>query len=346
MIKENVIMVTGGAGFIGINLVKYLLECDTNVVINVDKLTYASNKSALHDIQKLPNYYFYEADICDTDLILKILKKHSVNWVFNLAAESHVDRSIDNPKSFVDTNILGTFSMLEAFRKYLDGKSNESLSRYRYLQVSTDEVYGDLVNVDEKSNSGLKSYFVETSPYAPSSPYSASKASADHLVQAWFRTYGLPVLITNCSNNYGPFQNKEKLIPNIISSALAGRSIPIYGNGMQIRDWLFVEDHVKAQVKVMEYGVLGNTYNIGGSNETANLDLARSVCRLMDQMRPSNDLYEKQISFVKDRPGHDRRYAIDHSKITQELGWSPTESLTTGLYKTVEHYLTNQLITK
>lgn len=324
--------ITGGAGFIGSNLVHYLVSLGHKIVV-ADKLTYAGNKASL---DKIPhdNLDFNEIDICDTNSIYKLLLETTPDGIFHLAAESHVDRSIDGPSAFIETNITGTFSMLQAARKYYEGLCNSDKSTFRFLHVSTDEVYGSLEDTG---------YFTEETPYAPNSPYSASKAASDHLVRAWHHTYGLPVLTTNCSNNYGPRQFPEKLIPLLIHNALESKELPIYGDGKNVRDWLYVEDHCSALYTVMTNGKIGETYNIGGNCERQNIEIVRTVCSILDEVRPKADgaKYEEQITFVKDRPGHDRRYAIDASKIKRELGWTPKETFETGIRKTVEWYLEN-----
>jgi dTDP-glucose 4,6-dehydratase len=333
-------LVTGGAGFIGSAVIRHLL-CDTShSVVNVDKLTYASNVNSLKNLDGNSRYVLEKSDICDLSEINRILDLHKPDKIMHLAAESHVDRSIDAPSKFMVTNILGTYSMLEASRNYhstlLDCDPLKA-SRFRFHHISTDEVFGDL------PSGGAP--FVEETPYAPSSPYAASKASADHLVRSWFRTYGLPVVITNCSNNYGSFQHSEKLIPNMILSALRGKVLPIYGDGLQIRDWLYVDDHARALVTVSTDGATGETYNIGGNNEKTNLEVVYKICQILDKLVPINrsniTKYSELISFVADRPGHDIRYAINASKIFNDLGWAPQESFDTGIIKTVKWYLNN-----
>ena len=327
-------LITGAAGFIGSNLAHYLVSLGHRIVA-FDKLTYAGNMASLDGIPK-DMIRFVQGDICDTDSVYKLLSETRPDGIFHLAAESHVDRSIDGPSAFIETNITGTFSMLQAARKHYEGLCDSDKSTFRFLHVSTDEVYGSLEDTG---------YFTEETPYAPNSPYSASKASSDHLIRAWHHTYGLPVLTTNCSNNYGPRQFPEKLIPLLIHNALAGKELPIYGDGRNVRDWLYVEDHCSALYAVMTKGRTGETYNIGGSCELRNIDIARAVARLLDEIRPKTDStsYETQITFVKDRPGHDRRYAIDASKIKNELGWQPKETFETGLRKTVLWYLDNPM---
>ena len=331
------LLVTGGAGFIGSGVVRMLLnetDCD---VVNIDSLTYAGNLESLVDVGKTGRYFFEHADICDADRLRQIFDTHKPTAVMHLAAESHVDRSIDGPSDFINTNILGTFYLLEAARGYFQSLDVVDKELFRFHHISTDEVYGDLEGTDD--------LFTEETPYSPSSPYSASKAASDHLVRAWGRTYGLPVIITNCSNNYGPYHFPEKLIPHVILNAIHGKSLPIYGDGSQIRDWLYVEDHAKALIKVVTEGKIGETYNIGGHNEKTNLEVVGTICDLLEELAPQKPLgvnnYRDLITFVKDRPGHDARYAIDASKIECELGWVPEETFETGLRKTVEWYLDN-----
>ena len=332
------VLVTGGAGFIGSAVVRHLIEDTEHSVINLDKLTYAGNLESLAAVSNSDRYTFEQVDICYQAAVPAVFAEHSPDVVMHLAAESHVDRSIDGPGDFIQTNIVGTYVLLEAARSYLSGVSREKQEAFRFHHISTDEVYGDL--------EGPEDLFREDTPYAPSSPYSASKAGSDHLVKAWGRTFGLPILITNCSNNYGPFHFPEKLIPLMILNALQGKSLPVYGKGNQVRDWLFVEDHARALVKVATEGVVGETYNIGGHNEKQNLEVVKTVCSLLDELRPSQHAnigrYEELITFVKDRPGHDVRYAIDASKIERELGWRPQETFESGLRKTVEWYLANE----
>lgn len=328
----SVYLITGAAGFIGSNLAHLLISAG-HKVIAYDKLTYAGNYSSLAPLEG-NNFAFIRGDICDTELVYASLAKYNVEAVFHLAAESHVDRSIDGPSEFINTNITGTFSMLSAARKYYESLSGNERESFRFLHISTDEVYGSL---------GETGYFTENTPYAPNSPYSASKASSDHLVRAWFHTYGLPVLTTNCSNNYGPRQFPEKLIPLITHNALAGKPLPIYGDGKNIRDWLYVADHCKALYTVIKNGRLGETYNVGGNCEKQNIEIVRTICSILDEMRPkAAGRYEEQITFVKDRPGHDRRYAIDASKIRKELGWQPQETFESGIRKTIGWYLENE----
>ena len=329
------ILVTGGAGFIGSAVIRHIIQNTNNHVLNIDKLTYAGNLESLQEIDQYPNYEFKQIDICDTEQITAAIDAFQPNAIMHLAAESHVDRSIDGPAAFIQTNIVGTYTLLEAARKYWMGLDAEAQQNFRFHHISTDEVYGDL--------EGTTDLFTETTPYAPSSPYSASKASSDHLVRAWYRTYGLPVIVTNCSNNYGPYHFPEKLIPLVILNALDAKPLPVYGNGQQIRDWLFVEDHARALYKVVTEGVVGETYNIGGHNEKQNIEVVKTICKILDELKPqaNGQAYESLITFVKDRPGHDLRYAIDATKIQNELGWSPTETFETGISKTVQWYLNN-----
>ena len=333
------ILVTGGAGFIGSAVVRHLILNTQHQVANLDKLTYAGNLESLTAVADSSRYHFYQVDICDEVALDAVFSEFQPTAVMHLAAESHVDRSIDGPSDFIQTNIVGTYNLLEATRRYWSALPSSERSDFRFHHISTDEVYGDLEGTDD--------LFTETTPYAPSSPYSASKASSDHLVRAWQRTYGLPVLVTNCSNNYGPYHFPEKLVPHVILNALAGKSLPVYGDGSQIRDWLYVEDHARALVEVVSKGVAGETYNIGGHNEKRNLEVVEHICELLDELVPletNNEQarsYKELITFVKDRPGHDRRYAIDASKIERELGWVPQETFETGLRKTVQWYLKN-----
>jgi len=331
-------LVTGGAGFIGSAVIRHLINDTDAQVLNLDKLTYAGNLDSLLDVDLSMRYRFVQADICDAAAIRNIFSHFKPNVVMHLAAESHVDRSIDGPSEFIQTNIVGTYTLLEAAREYWSSLADEDKSSFRFHHVSTDEVYGDL--------EGTNDLFIETTAYEPSSPYSASKASSDHLVRAWHRSYGLPIIITNCSNNYGPCQFPEKLIPHMILHAISGKSLPIYGDGLQIRDWLHVEDHARALVKVALDAIDGETYNIGGHNEVANIDVVRTLCGLLEELVPNKpegvERYEDLIVYVKDRPGHDVRYAIDASKIERDLGWTPQETFETGLRKTVEWYLSNQ----
>ena len=331
------ILVTGGAGFIGSAVVRHILNETDHSVVNLDCLTYAGNLESLVEVDKAARYFFEQINICDADRLSQIFDAHKPSAVMHLAAESHVDRSIDGPAAFIKTNVNGTFNLLEAARQYFGGLNDNDKRSFRFHHVSTDEVYGDLEGTDD--------LFSEKTPYSPSSPYSASKAASDHLVRAWGRTYGLPVMITNCSNNYGPYQFPEKLIPHIILNAIHGKSLPIYGNGLQVRDWLYVEDHAKALIKVVTEGKVGETYNIGGHNEKTNLAVVETICGLLEELAPQKPLgvvnYRDLITFVKDRPGHDARYAIDATKIERELGWMPEETFETGLRKTVEWYLDN-----
>ncbi len=328
------ILITGGAGFIGSALIRHLLNHTEHQVLNLDKLTYAGNLESLASIAGHPGYRFVQADIADSAVVSQALAEFQPDAIMHLAAESHVDRSIDGPAAFIQTNIVGTYALLEATRSYWMQLDPARKQAFRFHHISTDEVYGDLHGVDD--------LFTETTPYAPSSPYSASKAASDHLVRAWQRTYGLPVLITNCSNNYGPYHFPEKLIPLVILNALDGKPLPVYGNGQQVRDWLYVEDHARALLKVVSEGKVGETYNIGGHNEQKNLHVVESICALLDELAPrQSGSYKEQISFVSDRPGHDLRYAIDASKIERELGWKPAETFASGLRKTVLWYLDN-----
>ncbi len=338
------IFVTGGAGFIGSAVIRELLRGTAHTVINVDCLTYAGNLQSLAEVVAEPagraeRYRFVEADIRDAQAMARTLVEHRPDAIMNLAAESHVDRSIEGPKAFVDTNVTGTLTLLEAARAYWQALEPGTRDRFRFHQVSTDEVYGDLGAADAP--------FTESTPYAPSSPYAASKAGADHLVRAWHRTYGLPVLVTSCSNNYGPYQFPEKLIPHMILSALGGRPLPVYGDGRQIRDWLFVEDHARALIRVLEAGQVGETYNIGGNSERRNIEVVEMVCELLERhaaaLRPADvERYRDLVTFVADRPGHDTRYAIDAAKLEDELGWRPEQSFSSGLEATVVWYLENQ----
>ncbi len=337
------VLITGGAGFIGSALVRYLIKNTDYRIINADKLTYAGNLDSLADVMSSPEHVFEQADICDARAVNSLFENHRPDAVMHLAAESHVDRSITGPAEFIQTNITGTYNLLEAARQYWTGLKNPAKESFRFLHVSTDEVYGDLRADDPP--------FTEQTPYAPSSPYSASKASSDHLVRAWHRTFGLPNLITNCSNNYGPYQFPEKLIPLMILNALEGRSLPVYGKGENIRDWLFVEDHARALHTVLEKGSPGHTYNIGGNCEKQNIEVVRAICDILDEMKPVTSDKEEHLSrvtshrslitFVPDRPGHDLRYAIDDTRIRQELGWTPKETFESGLEKTVRWYIDN-----
>ncbi len=331
------ILVTGGAGFIGSAVVRHIIRDTQDSVVNLDKLTYAGNLESLVDVADSDRYYFEQVDICDRTELDRVFSEHQPDMVMHLAAESHVDRSIDGPAAFIETNVMGTYHLLEAARQYWSNVEEANKSAFRFHHISTDEVYGDLEGTDD--------LFTETTSYAPSSPYSASKASSDHLVRAWQRTYGLPTLVTNCSNNYGPYHFPEKLIPLMILNALDGKPLPVYGDGMQIRDWLFVEDHARALYKVVTEGEIGETYNIGGHNEKANIEVVKTICALLEELRPDKpagvESYESLITYVKDRPGHDVRYAIDATKIAQELNWTPEETFKSGIRKTVEWYLNN-----
>ena len=341
------IIVTGGAGFIGSALIRYLINETTHHVVNVDKLTYAGNLESLVSVSDSERYTFKKLDISDRECIEALIFEEKPDFIMHLAAESHVDRSIDAPFDFIQTNIVGTYTLLEAARKYWASLEPSLKESFRFHHVSTDEVYGDLNETD---------LFTENTPYAPSSPYSASKASSDHLVRAWHRTFGLPVVVTNCSNNYGPYHFPEKLIPLVILNALEGKTLPVYGDGLQVRDWLFVEDHARALFKVVSEGKVGETYNIGGFNERTNIEVVKTICELLDELVPAKedkaishsdkmksklDSYKELITFVQDRPGHDMRYAIDSSKIEKELGWRPVETFESGLRKTVCWFLEN-----
>ncbi|GIB49356.1 dTDP-glucose 4,6-dehydratase [Vibrio cholerae] len=339
------ILVTGGAGFIGSAVIRHIIQNTNDSVVNLDKLTYAGNLESLVLVAGSERYAFEQADICDRFELDRVFAEHQPDAVMHLAAESHVDRSIDGPAAFIETNIIGTYTLLEAARHYWSHLESERKAAFRFHHVSTDEVYGDLPHPDEQEAKAIKRelpLFTESMPYAPSSPYSASKASSDHLVRAWLRTYGLPTIVTNCSNNYGPYHFPEKLIPLVILNALEGKPLPIYGKGDQIRDWLYVEDHARALYKVVTQGKIGETYNIGGHNEKRNLEVVQTICNILDSLVPKNKSYSEQITYVTDRPGHDRRYAINASKMSVELGWQPQETFETGLRKTVEWYLDNQ----
>lgn len=331
------VLVTGGAGFIGSAVIRHIISNTNDRVINVDKLTYAGNVESLASVADSERYTFEQVDICDAHNIARIFQEHQPSCVMHLAAESHVDRSIDGPGEFITTNVVGTYTLLEEARRYYSGLSESQQQQFRFHHISTDEVYGDL---------GAEGLFTETTSYEPSSPYSASKASSDHLVRAWQRTYGLPTVVTNCSNNYGPYHFPEKLIPLIILNALAGKVLPVYGDGSQIRDWLYVDDHARALYQVATEGVIGETYNIGGHNERQNIDVVKTICAILDDIVPHSykhiTKYEDLITFVADRPGHDVRYAIDASKIERELGWTPNETFESGIRKTVEWYLANE----
>lgn len=329
------ILVTGGAGFIGSAVIRHIISNTDDSVVNVDKLTYAGNLESLLSVSDSPRYAFEKVDICDRPALDRVLQRHQPDAIMHLAAESHVDRSIDGPAAFMETNIIGTYTLLEAARQYWNTLDDNAQQAFRFHHISTDEVYGDL--------DGPEDLFTETTPYAPSSPYSASKASSDHLVRAWLRTYGFPTLITNCSNNYGPYHFPEKLIPLMILNALEGKALPVYGQGTQVRDWLYVEDHARALYKVATEGKIGETYNIGGHNEKQNIEVVHSLCDLLEELVPEKpegiSMYRDLINHVQDRPGHDLRYAIDASKIERELGWTPQETFKTGIRKTVQWYL-------
>ncbi|MFB9136400.1 dTDP-glucose 4,6-dehydratase [Vibrio olivae] len=352
------ILVTGGAGFIGSAVIRHIIKNTSDSVINVDKLTYAGNLESLSEVSSDERYCFEQVDICDKKALEKVFSTHQPDAVMHLAAESHVDRSIDGPAAFIETNIVGTYTLLEVARGYWNQLDQVGKAAFRFHHISTDEVYGDLEGTDD--------LFTENTSYEPSSPYSASKASSDHLVRAWLRTYGLPTIVTNCSNNYGPYHFPEKLIPLMVLNALDGKPLPVYGDGMQIRDWLYVEDHARALYKVVTEGQVGETYNIGGHNEKANIDVVKTICAILDELVPSASNpnfaakghpeldsranpsiqqatgYASLITYVKDRPGHDVRYAIDAAKIEKELGWKPEETFDTGIRKTVEWYLRNE----
>ncbi|HYJ13606.1 MAG TPA: dTDP-glucose 4,6-dehydratase [Thermomicrobiales bacterium] len=325
------IMVTGGSGFIGSAVVRHFVLDRAETVVNVDKLTYASSPASTSVVESSPRYFFEQADICDSDAMAYVFERHRPRAILHLAAESHVDRSIDRPAEFVQTNIMGTYTLLEATRRYLE---THRVEEFRFVHVSTDEVFGTL---------GADGFFTEESPYRPTSPYSASKAASDHLARAWHHTYGVPVIVTNCSNNYGPFQYPEKLIPVMVVNALHGRPLPVYGEGVNVRDWLFVDDHARALATVLEHGQTGETYAIGGNQERSNLDLVHDICATLDELLPDSPHvpHASLIQFVPDRPGHDLRYAIDSSRIQVELGWQPTHTLSSGLRQTVEWYLTH-----
>ncbi|WP_179959439.1 dTDP-glucose 4,6-dehydratase [Marinobacter changyiensis] len=343
------LLITGGAGFIGSAVIRHIIANTDDGVVNVDKLTYAGNLESLADVSSSPRYTFEQVDVCDRPELDRVFIEHQPDVVMHLAAESHVDRSIDGPAAFIETNIVGTYTLLEAARHYWNTLGVDKKHGFRFHHISTDEVYGDLERPEE--------LFTEQTPYAPSSPYSASKASSDHLVRAWLRTYGLPTLITNCSNNYGPYHFPEKLVPLVILNALEGKPLPVYGKGDQVRDWLYVEDHARALYKVVTEGKVGETYNIGGHNEKQNIEVVRTICNILQELAPPLEVaelsqtvgatsvvknhYQDLITFVKDRPGHDMRYAIDATKIQTELGWFPEETFETGIRKTVLWYLNN-----
>ncbi len=328
------LLITGGAGFIGSNLIRYLLEKTNDKILNLDKLCYPGSRHTIEHFDDQPNYQFKQQDLCDSEELVDVVNEFQPDAIIHLAAESHVDRSIDSPQAFIDSNIVGTFNLLEAFRKYFTNSDERLQRQLRFLHVSTDEVFGSLSDGDEPTK--------EQDSYKPNSPYSASKAASDHLVRAWGKTYSLPILITNCSNNYGPYQFPEKLIPLIVNKALADKALPIYGDGSNIRDWLFVDDHVQALYCVLNKGKPGDTYNIGGNCQLTNLELVGKICNILDVLKPKEILYKEQIEFVSDRPGHDYRYAIDISKIQTELEWSPNESFDSGLMKTINWYIENQ----
>ncbi|ASM48712.1 dTDP-glucose 4,6-dehydratase [Pseudoalteromonas espejiana DSM 9414] len=334
------ILITGGAGFIGSAVIRHIIENTNDSVINLDKLTYAGNLESLNSVANDERYVFEQVDICDRTELDRVFKTHKPDAVMHLAAESHVDRSITGPAEFIQTNIVGTYNLLEAAREYWNTLNEGDKKSFRFHHISTDEVYGDLPHPDEQE--GELPLFTEQTAYSPSSPYSASKASSDHLVRAWLRTYGLPTIVTNCSNNYGPYHFPEKLIPLVILNALEGKNLPIYGKGDQIRDWLYVEDHARALHKVVTEGVVGETYNVGGHNEKQNIEVVQTICSILDTLVPKPTKYADQITYVSDRPGHDRRYAIDSSKMSEELNWEPIETFETGLRKTIEWYLSNK----
>jgi dTDP-glucose 4,6-dehydratase len=334
------LLVTGGAGFIGSAVIRHIINNTTDAVVNLDKLTYAGNLESLAEVSNSVRYSFEQVDICNRAELDRVLAQHQPDAIMHLAAESHVDRSIDGPAEFIETNIVGTYTLLEAARNYWNTLPEAKKANFRFHHISTDEVYGDLPHPSESANAH-QHLFTEKTAYAPSSPYSASKASSDHLVRAWMRTYGLPVLITNCSNNYGPYHFPEKLVPLVILNALEDKPLPVYGKGDQIRDWLYVEDHARALYKVVTEGQVGETYNIGGHNEKQNIDVVHTICGILQQLRPQDAQYRDLITHVDDRPGHDLRYAIDASKIHKELGWVPEETFETGLRKTVQWYLNN-----
>ena len=339
------IVVTGGAGFIGSALIRHLINHTNHFVLNIDKLTYAGNLKSLDSIKNSHRYFFEKIDICNRKGLKQIFDRFKPDIVMHLAAESHVDRSIDEPSAFIKTNIIGTYTLLELSRNYWENLKGNRKASFRFHHISTDEVYGDLPHPDNQIKPLI--FFTETSPYNPSSPYSASKASSDHLVRAWYKTFGLPILISNCSNNYGPYHYPEKLIPLIILNALKGKILPVYGNGNQIRDWLYVEDHVKALMLIATKGEIGSTYNVGGNNEKRNIEVVKIICSILEELSPIKyseldiSSYESLITYVKDRPGHDLRYAINAEKIQKELGWKPEESFESGIFKTTKWYLEN-----
>jgi dTDP-glucose 4,6-dehydratase len=337
MKNKKIILITGGAGFIGSALIRHIIKDTDHRVVNIDKLSYSGNLQSLESVESNKDYIFEQVDICDEIELKRVFLKSKPDIVMHLAAESHVDRSIDDPSDFIQTNIVGTFTLLEQAKNYWQSLESDKKDNFRFLHVSTDEVYGDL--------QGTTGFFTEETSYDPSSPYSASKASSDHLVRAWHRTYGLPILITNCSNNYGPCQFPEKLIPHVILNALKGKNLPIYGDGKQVRDWLYVDDHVRALISVALDGAVGETYNIGGSNEIQNIEVVKKICKILDELiiDKISDMtsYSELITYVKDRPGHDVRYAINASKINRDLDWEPKESFESGIQKTVGWYLNN-----
>ncbi|MDY6929862.1 MAG: dTDP-glucose 4,6-dehydratase [Pseudomonadota bacterium] len=353
------LLVTGGAGFIGSAVIRHIIQNTQDDVVNLDKLTYAGNLESLAEVSNSERYAFEQVDICNRAEVDRVLAQHQPDAIMHLAAESHVDRSIDGPADFIETNIVGTYTLLEATRQYWQAQEGDKKANFRFHHISTDEVYGDLLHPSDQirgeeaippvgrieqseiRHPNALPLFTEQNPYAPSSPYSASKASSDHLVRAWQRTYGLPTLVTNCSNNYGPYHFPEKLIPLMILNALEGKPLPVYGKGDQIRDWLYVEDHARALYKVVTEGKPGETYNIGGHNEKQNIEVVHTICDILQDLRPQERSYRDQITFVQDRPGHDRRYAIDAGKIQRELGWAPEETFETGIRKTVQWYLNN-----
>ena len=339
---NKVILVTGGAGFIGSAVIRHLIKDTHHTVVNVDKLTYAGNLESLASVDSSDRYHFEKVDICDATEVKRVLNSYQPDIIMHLAAESHVDRSIDGPGEFIQTNVVGTYTLLEQARAYWSSLEVVKKKGFKFHHISTDEVYGDLLHPDEVEAGTKLPLFTESTPYAPSSPYSASKASSDQLVRAWLRTYGFPTLVTNCSNNYGPYHFPEKLIPLVILNALAGKPLPVYGKGNQIRDWLYVEDHARALVLVALRGAIGETYNIGGHNEKQNIEVVKTICSILDEIRPKHTTYAEQISFVEDRPGHDMRYAIDASKIQRELGWAPQETFESGIKKTIMWYLENE----
>lgn len=341
-IMSKTFLITGGAGFVGSAVIRELMRNSNHRVVNFDKLTYAGNLESLAGVANNPRYNFVQADICDAQAVWQAFTKYQPDVVMHLAAESHVDRSIDGPSIFIKTNIMGTYTLLEQSRIYWLQLPEEKRKKFRFHHVSTDEVYGDLPHPDEHIGNNTLPLFIEQTSYAPSSPYAASKASSDHLVRAWWRTYGLPVIVTNCSNNYGPYHFPEKLIPLMILNALESQPLPIYGKGNQIRDWLYVEDHARALVLVAMQGEIGESYNIGGHNEKQNIQVVEILCHILDELVPKKNSYAQLITYVADRPGHDRRYAIDASKIERELGWKPQETFETGIRKTVRWYLDHQ----